>query len=188
MFYERWEVSVPCLHSSKAAFALVYMLIIYILLVNKVIHKFTNSIQFFKNGNKEATLFFKTQNILLFSVVFCPVIHNIYSRKYCLLTLPSFFIGTASARSYKIGVVGNNWLVGWLVGNAVFSETALSIFLIFCMKLGNYKGRKVTEQDFWKKFLIWRYSWKSLQIIPKSDTSIFFSKAVLTFFWFLACS
>ena len=25
-------------------------------------------------------------------------------------------------------------LVGWLVGNAVFSETALRIFLIFCMK------------------------------------------------------
>ena len=23
--------------------------------------------------------------------------------------------GPASARSYKIGVVGNNWLVGWLV-------------------------------------------------------------------------
>ena len=98
--------------------------------------------QFFKNGNKEATLFFKTQNILLFSVVFCPVIHNIYSRKYCLLTLPSFFIGTASARSYKIGVVGNNWLVG----NAVFSETALRIFLIFCMKLG--PSRKVTEPEF----------------------------------------
>ena len=28
--------------------------------------------------------------------------------------------GPASARSYKIGVVGNN---NWLVGNAVFSET-----------------------------------------------------------------
>ena len=36
----------------------------------------------------------------------------------------------ASARSYKIGAVGNNWLVAWLVGNAVFSETALRIFLI----------------------------------------------------------
>ena len=65
-------------------------------------------------------------------------------------------------------------MVGWLVGNAVFSETAF--FLIFCMKLGDYKGRKVTEPDFWKKFLIWRYSRKSLQISPKSDTSIFFSK------------
>ena len=40
-------------------------------------------------------------------------------------------IGPASVKSYKIGVVGNNWLVGWLVGNAVFSETALRIFLIF---------------------------------------------------------
>ena len=40
------------------------------------------------------------------------------------------------------------WLVSWLLGNAVFSETALRIFLIFCMKLGDYKGRKVTEPDF----------------------------------------
>ena len=53
-------------------------------------------------------------------------------------------IGLASPRSYKIGVVGNNWLVG----KAVFSETALRIFLIFCIKLGDYKGRKVTEPDF----------------------------------------
>ena len=37
--------------------------------------------------------------------------------------------------------------VGWLVGNAVFSKTALRIFLIFCMKLGDYKVRKVTEMD-----------------------------------------
>ena len=74
------------------------------------------------------------------------------------------------------------WLVSWLVGNAVFSETALKIFLIFCMKLGDYKGRKVTEPDFWKKFLIWRYSRKGLQISPKSDTLIFFSKTALTIF------
>ena len=53
------------------------------------------------------------------------------------------FFGPASARSYKIGVVGN-----WLVGDAVFSETAQRIFLIFCMNLGDYKGRKVTEPDF----------------------------------------
>ena len=52
----------------------------------------------------------------------------------------STFIGPASARSYTIVVVGN-----WLVGN---SETALRIFLIFYMKLGDYKGRKVTEPDF----------------------------------------
>ena len=78
---------------------------------------------------------------------------------------------------YKIVVVGN-----WLVGNAVFSETALRMFLIFCMKLGYYKGRKVTEPNFWKKLLIWRYSWKGLQISPKSDTLIFFSKTALAIF------
>ena len=66
-----------------------------------------------------------------------------------LFTLAQNFIffGPASWRSYKIGVVGN-----WLVGNAVFSETALRIFLIFCMKLGDYKGRKVTA-GFLKKIL-----------------------------------
>ena len=55
-----------------------------------------------------------------------------------------------------------------MVGNAVFSEAAVGIFLIFCMKLGDYKGRKVTEPDFGKKNLIWRYSQKGLQISPKS--------------------
>ena len=56
------------------------------------------------------------------------------------------FVGPASVRSYKIVIVG--WLVGCLVDNAVFSETALNIFLIFCMKLGDDKGGKVTEPDF----------------------------------------
>ena len=41
------------------------------------------------------------------------------------------------------------------------------------MKLGDYKGRKVTEPDFWKKIFIWRYLQKSLQITPKPDTDIF---------------
>ena len=74
-------------------------------------------------------------------------------------------------------------IIGWLVGKAVFSETALWIFLIFCMKLGDCKGRKGTEPDFWKKFLIWRYSRKGLQISQKSDTLIFFSKTALTIFF-----
>ena len=89
-------------------------------------------------------------------------------------------------RSVSLVIIGSlagwlvSWLVGWLVGNAVFSETALRIFLIFCVKLGDYKGRKVTEPNFWKKFLIWRYSQKSLQISPKSDALIFFSKTAPT--------
>ena len=65
----------------------------------------------------------------------------------------------------------------WLVGKTVFSETALRIFLIFCIKLRDYKDRKVTEPDFWKKYLIWRYSQKQIQISPKSDT--------LTFGWWV---
>ena len=73
-------------------------------------------------------------------------------------------------------------IIGWLVGNAVFSQTAVRIFLIFCMKLGDYKGKKDTEPDFWKKFLIWRYSRKGLQISLKSDTLIFFSKTAMTIF------
>ena len=52
--------------------------------------------------------------------------------------------GRASARSYEIDVADNNWLVG----NAVFLEMALRIFLIFCIKLGDYKGRKVAEPYF----------------------------------------
>ena len=74
-------------------------------------------------------------------------------------------------------------MVGWLVDNVVFSETAVNIFLIFCMKLGDYKGRKVTEPGFWKKLLILRYSRKGHQISPKSDTLIFFSKTALTIFF-----
>ena len=80
------------------------------------------------------------------SIMYCkPILklQNIFSLSFAL----DYFFLTTSARSYKIGVVGNNWLVnwlvGWLVGNAVFSEMALTIFLIFCMKLGDYEGRKV---------------------------------------------
>ena len=88
-------------------------------------------------------------------------------------------------RSVLLVIIGGlvGWLVGWLVGNSVFSKTVLRAFLVFCMKLGDYKGRKVTELDFWKKFLIWRYLQKGLQISPKSDTLIFFSKTALTIFF-----
>ena len=78
--------------------------------------------------------------VLLWSTAISTAIEEKINRQ--------IFFGPASARSYKIRVVGKGWLVGWLVGKAVFSETALGIFLIFCMKLVDYKGRKVTEPDF----------------------------------------
>ena len=73
-------------------------------------------------------------------------------------------------------------MVGWLVGSAVFSETALWTFLIFYVNLGDYTRRKATDLDFWKKLLIWRYSRKSIQICPKSDTLMFYSKVAPTMF------
>ena len=106
----------------------------------------------------------------------------ICNRYVCSTMRVIFFVGPASARSYKIGVIGNNCLVGWLVANAVFSETAQRTFLKFCMKLGDYKGRKVTELDFWNEFLIWRYSRTGIRVSPKSDTLIFSSETALTIF------
>ena len=64
------------------------------------------------------------------------------------------------------------WLVGWLVRQ--FSQKWLiGFFWFFCMKLGDYKGRKVTELHFLKNYLICRYLRKGLQTSPKSDFDIF---------------
>ena len=70
-----------------------------------------------------------------------------------------------------------------------FSETAQQIFLIFCMKLGDYKGRKVTEPNFWKKSSWFGDICKKISKLAQNQTLIFFSKtAVRIFFWFLAWS
>ena len=104
--------------------------------------------------------------------------------------LTFFWTGISEVLEELVLLVIIGWLVGWLVGslvswlvgNAGFSETTLRIFLIFCMKLRDYKDRKVTEPDFWKQLLIWNYSRKGFQISLKSDTLIFFSKATQTIF------
>ena len=51
-------------------------------------------------------------------------------------------------KSMLLVIIG--WLVGLLFGTVVFSETALKIFLIFCMKLGDYK-EKSDRAGFLKK-------------------------------------
>ena len=48
--------------------------------------KLINSWDFFKNFEKVAVQLFKKQVISFFTVVFCPMIHNIYLKRYCLLT------------------------------------------------------------------------------------------------------
>ena len=76
-----------------------------------------------------------------------------------MIIIESFwcFFGPASVRSYKIGVVGNNWLVG----NAIFSEIAVRVFLIFWVKLGDYKGRKVTARYLKKLIDLEKFSTRS---------------------------
>ena len=72
-------------------------------------------------------------------------------------------------------------VIGWLVGNADFSETALKIFLIFCMKLGDYKGRKVTEPGFWKKI---GDICENVSKLAQNQTLWYFSQKRLYFFGF----
>ena len=50
------------------------------------------------------------------------------------------------------------------------------------MKLGTINVEKSQSRIFEKKILIWRYSRKHLQISPKSETFIFFSKTALMIF------
>ena len=71
------------------------------------------------------------------------------NKEICLKFHVDVF-GPASERSNRIVVVGNNWLFSWLVGNAVFSETALRIFLIFHMTLGTIKVEKSQNPIFEK--------------------------------------
>ena len=40
---------------------------------------------------------------------------NFYNLRFIIFTFYIYIFGPASVGSYKIGVVGNNWLVGWLV-------------------------------------------------------------------------
>ena len=44
------------------------------------------------------------------------ITENISICWYVSEKLVQSFFGPASEGSYNIGVVGNNWLVGWLVG------------------------------------------------------------------------
>ena len=60
-------------------------------------------------------------------------------------------------------------LVRPLVCHALFSELALRIYLIFCMKLGEHKWKKVTEPDFLGKLPFCPFGGKSAQNRPKMD-------------------
>ena len=129
-------------------------------------------------------------------LIFCMKLWNCKGRK---ATEPGFSKKFLVWRySRKLLQISIGWLVGslGLVGNAVFSETALRFFLIFCVKLWDCKGRKATEPGFSKKFLVWRYSRKLLQIsigwlvgsLVGWLVTQFFQKRLKWFFGFFAWS
>ena len=92
-------------------------------------------------------LFWTVNNVLVRSITFqnginCYVIFGYKTRNFWNIPLILPFW----TQDLPEGVLSNA-----LVRPSV--RTALRIFLIFCMKLGHYKGTKVTEPDFWKKNL-----------------------------------
>ena len=103
-----------------------------------------------------------SETVLKIFLILCMTLGDYKRRK---VIVPDFWKKTLALEIFaKRSSNQTLWLVGWLVGNVVFSETGLNIFLMFCMKLGDYKGRKVRETGFWKNFLIWTYTRKGLQI------------------------
>ena len=88
----------------------------------------------------------------------------------------SFFVRLWHETKKKKLLDHRPWLVGWLV-KQFFSENALRIFLIF---LHEKSQSRIFEKN--SRFLIWRYSRKDLQIRPKSENLIFFSKTAQTIF------
>ena len=69
-----------------------------------------------------------------------------------------------------------------MVGNAVLSETALRVFLIFCMKLEDYKDRKVTEPNFEKSSWFGDIHKKVSKWAQNQTLWYFFSKTALTIY------
>ena len=66
-----------------------------------------------------------------------------------ILIKKRFLVPHEVVGSYEISLVSQS--VSKSVSNTHFSELAHEIFLIFCMKLGVHKCRKVTEPDFSRK-------------------------------------
>ena len=69
-------------------------------------------------------------------------------------------------------------MICWLLTQ--FSQRRLRIFVIFCMKLEDYKGRKKTEPDFWKKSPWFADIRKKISKLAQNQTLLFFSKTALT--------
>ena len=106
-----------------------------------------------------------SETVLKIFLILCMTLGDYKQRK---VIVPDFWKKTPCFGDIREKVFKSDALVGWLVGNVVFSETGLNIFLMFCMKLGDYKGRKVRETGFWKIFWFGHIREK----VSKSDTMV----------------
>ena len=67
---------------------------------------------------------------------------------FCHIVLSHFGPRVHPRGSYVITNVRPSVVRSFVPPSLNISETALRIFLIFCMKLGHHKDTKVTEPDF----------------------------------------
>ena len=111
-----------------------------------------------------------TMNVFLISSMTLQLHLNILFNNQCVF-------GPASARPYKIGVVGNNWMVG----NAVFSETAESIFSDFLNEVRGLIKVEKWQPDFEKNCWFGDIR-RKVSKLTQNQTLIFFSKTALTIF------
>ena len=77
---------------------------------------------------------------------------------------------------YKNRLIGPKFGALNILHRSVHQSSHHMNFLICCIKLGDYKIRKMTEPDFPRKILIWRQSAFCLQINKKSTFSVIFRK------------
>ena len=129
------KLKVPCkMFAQVDSYVFSFFHNIYSLPTYSKIKKFCYIVLVFEQKRKIYVLF-KFSEILF--ALNCWII---WERSWLIYFLDWHQLGPV--KSLLLVIIG--WLVGWLVGNTVFSETTLRIFLIFCMKLGYYKGKKVS--------------------------------------------
>ena len=110
-----------------------------------------------------------------------------------------WFLGKSSKLCYKLSFskISSERFIIIIFGppgtgrvHSNFWKTAHQFFLIFCMKLKGHKGRKLTELDFFRKFLFGRQGGQKVKIGPNFGQNLvkiwkYLKNASLDFFYFL---
>ena len=112
---------------------------------NKTSYSWTFSKKKFKKMSNKISWSQKLCLLLLHSHLY-----HVSTSRLCQCQRTCFWTPALAAGSYEFMPVRPcvRPYVRTSVCNALFSELALRIFLKLCMKVGEYKGSKVTESDF----------------------------------------